>query len=405
MPIRLLSPLFFVIFVALVVGVAVACDDPAPPVVPIAATPTPLPTATPTPTPTPTATPTATPTPTPTHTPTPTPTHTPTPTPTHTPTPSAPTATPTPTPLPGPDEVLDIATRAAVRLTGNNEVWTGVVISESGEILTTSAKLGKAPLANFVLANGTRGEAWVTGRDDSAGLALLTPINATPPYDFIGLSGQPPTIGDQMGLVQHTEFSPTVDRRITAVSGYQPSGIGYSFMRIPAADNTTADGAILVNAAGRIQGIRMPSLWLLQHQIGNPGEVYAMDTAQIGATAIPSLRTGRIHISPLQPVGGNPPDAPPSIPVIYKGDITIDGLQAPQGTQVYARLVKEGLPDHWEPDPTSEPGFFLVSVSAPSNSYNGSTVEFWVNGKKASETASFSTTGTPGVPISLNLAF
>ena len=125
-----------------------------------------------------------------------------------------------------------------------------------------------------------------------------------------------------------------------------------------------------------------------------------MDTAQIGATAIPSLRTGRIHIAPIQLGGGNPPDAPPSIPVIYTGDITIDGAQAPIGTQIYARLVKDGQPDYWESDPTPgpNPGFFLVNISAPSNNYNGAVVEFWVNGKKASETASFQPPPPPAPP-------
>ena len=402
MPIRLLSPLFFVIFVALVVGVAVACDDPAPPVVPIAATPTPLPTATPTPTPTPTATPTATPTPTPTHTPTPTPTHTPTPTPTHTPTPSAPTATPTPTPLPGPDEVLEIAARASVRLTANDEVWTGVVISENGEILTTSAALGEAPLANFVLNNGTRGEAWVTGRDDNAGLALLTPISLTPPYDFIGLSAQPPSIGSQLGLVQHSEFTQAVDKRFTRVSGYQPL-LGYSFMRLDAADNSTADGAILVNEAGRIQGIRMPSLWLLQKAVGNPGEVLAMDTAQIGSTVIPSLRTGSIHIAPLTQLGN--PDAYPPIPVIFYGHIAVDSVDTQPNTLVYTRLMKEGQPDHWESDQTSDLGRYIANVSKPSSAYNGGTVEFWVNGKKANETGTITAATSPGSTVKLDLTF
>ena len=402
MRIPLATPAFFLLVVALAMTISIACESQ-PAVVPVVATPTPLPTATPTPTPTPTATPT------PTHTPTPTPTATHTPTPTATPTPSdtpTPTPTPTATPTRTPQELVIDAARATVRLMANETVWTGAMISDSGEILTTSLALGNAPLANFVLEGGAQGTAWVVGRDDNAGLALLEPINPAPPYDFIPLSAQAPTIGDQLGLVQHSVFSPTVDQRITSVSGYQPGGIGYSFMQIRAADNTTADGAMLVNQDGKIQGIRMPSLWLLNHQIGNPGEVYAVDAAQVGATAIPNLRRGIITIDSRPLSTGSPEDPPPAIPVIYIGNITIDGAPAPEGTQVYARLRKSGQPDYWESDPTNEAGFFLLNVSAPANAYNGATIEFWSNAKMAAATSTYSTQASGlGQTVELDLAF
>ncbi len=289
-----------------------------------------------------------------------------------------------------------------VRLTANEIVWTGAVINDSGEILTTSAALGSAPVADFMLSSGNQGQAWVTGRDDDLGLALLTPVNPTPPYDTISLSATPPTIGDQLGLLQYSSFSPALDQRITRVNGYNSSPIGYSYIKIQATDST-ADGAMLINALGKIQGIRMPTLWLLQQQVCNPGEVCAVDAAQVGTAAIPALRTGRIVIRDITTSTDGPGDSPPALPIIFKGHFTIDGVDAPSGTQLYARLKKAGQPDYWESAPTNELGFFLIEVSAPNNNYAGAIVEFWTNGKLAGETGSYDRPA--GSVVELNIAF
>ena len=289
-----------------------------------------------------------------------------------------------------------------VRLLANETVWTGAVINESGEILTTSAALGSAPVVDFVLANGAQGQAWVTGRDDDLGLALLNPINPSPPYDFIPLSASPPVIGDQLGLLQHSGFSPVLDQRITRVNGYNSSPIGYSYIKIQATDST-AEGAMLISPGGKIQGIRMPTLWLLQHQVCNPGEVCAVDAAQVGTAAIPNLRTGRIHIEAIQTSTDGPGDSPPVLPIIFKGDMTIGGTNAPVGTQLYARLRKSGQPDYWEAAPTNESGFYLLEVSAPSNNYTGAIVEFWINGKLAEARGSYDRPA--GSVVELDIAF
>ncbi len=289
-----------------------------------------------------------------------------------------------------------------VRLMANETVWTGAVIHESGEILTTSLALGNAPVADFVLSNGAQGQAWVVGRDDQgSGLALLRPINPSPPYDSIQLSADPPTIGNQLGLLQHSSFSPALDQRITRVNGYNASPLGYSYIKFQAT-GSTADGAMLINALGRIQGIRMPELWLLQRQACNPGEVCAVDAAQVGTTAIPALRNGVIHIAPPPSSQEGPGDSPPAIPVIYKGNITIDGASAPAGTQLYARLRKSGQPDYWESDPVGpEAGLYILNISAPSNNYAGAIVEFWVDGKLAEARGTFDRPAGSIVPLDL----
>ena len=231
---------------------------------------------------------------------------------------------------------------------------------------------------------------------------MLSPVNPSPPYDTISLSANPPAIGDQLGLLQHSSFSPALDQRITRVTGYNSSPIGYSYIKIQATDST-ADGAMLINALGRIQGIRMPTLWLLQQQVCNPGEVCAVDAAQVGTAAIPALRTGRIVIRDITTSTDGPGDSPPALPIIFYGHITIDGVDAPSGTQLYARLKKSGQPDYWESAPTEGLGLFSLPVSAPNNNYAGAIVEFWVNGKLAGETGAYDR--PQGSTVQLNLAF
>ncbi len=289
-----------------------------------------------------------------------------------------------------------------VRLLINEQVWTGAVVSDSGEILTTSSALGRAPMVNYVLANGTQGEAWVVGRDDDAGLALLRPLVESPPYDFVQLSPDAPTIGDGLTLLQHSGFSTALDQRPTSVSGYKPGILGYNYMQINAADNATADGAMLIDSFGRIQGIRMPSVWLLQHQIANPNEVYAVDAAQVGNAAVPSLRAGRYHVE-ARPQTGEIGTIPP-IPIIFNGHITIDGVDATQGTPIYARLRKAGERDHWIDDTVEDLGFYILNVSAPSNSYDGAIVEFWTNGRLADQRGNYSFQ-PQGEQVRLDLAF
>ncbi len=102
-------------------------------------------------------------------------------------------------------------------------------------------------MATYILDNGVQGEAWVIGRDDDSGLALLSPLVPSPPYEFIRLSHQAPTIGDELRLLQHSGFSTAIDQRPTSVSGYKPGILGFNYMQIRAADNSTADGAMLID--------------------------------------------------------------------------------------------------------------------------------------------------------------
>lgn len=295
--------------------------------------------------------------------------------------------------------------RAIVRLRSEQgrQVWTGAIVNESGEILTTSYSLGDAPVVDMELWDGTHGQACVTGRDDDIGLALLKPLLEQRSYDFLDLSGTAPTIGDQLALLQHTKSSAALDQRIRRVNGYQWGGGGYDYFQIQAAD-TTSDGAVLIDHLGQIQGIRMPSLWLLQHQIGNPGEVWAIDAPKVATTALPILRSGRMF-SRLLPSTEGPGACPPCIPPLIGGAITLDGKDAPAGSTLYARIVAEGQPDLWEWTTIETPGEYLLNLPCIGceGEYLGATIEFWMDCRRCSTTATLE--NWPGIIKQLDLAF
>lgn len=377
-------------------------EEPAP-------TPTPTPTQTPpTATPTPTPRPTATPTPTATATPTPTATHTPTPTPTATATP-APTATPTPTATATPVPMLTLEEAAAqagtgvVKLTLGETIWTGTVISESGEILTVSGPLGNAPQVTFTLADGTEGVAWVTGRNDEQGLALLTPLGEPRTYDFLGLSSRIPTIGERMVLVQYDPFNGSLDPRPVNVRGYTTTFIGYGYVHLHIGESSAFDGGALVNDEAKLQGIRMPASWLLDKNIGEPREVYAGSAADIGGVIIPQLRNGYTQISPPVLDTSGPTGAPPHIPILYYGNVTTDGQPAPVGTRLYAKVVKEGKETLWFTREVTAAGEYDFPVSLNVSTYLGATIEFWKDAERSLTSAEV-TRSDSGVH-SLNLTF
>ena len=91
------------------------------------------------------------------------------------------------------------------------------------------------------------------------------------------------------------------------------------------------------------------------------------------------------------------------IPLIFHGEITVDGAPAPLDSTVYARVSKEGLPDHWMRERPAEAGYYIISVSVPSGDYVGATVEFWLDCRRFPTTAVFE--HAPGSVVELDLAF
>ena len=253
------------------------------------------------------------------------------------------------------------------------------------------------------LWDGTRGQACVTGRDDDFGLALLEPlIEPLRAYDYLALSGEPPSVGQELELFQHARLSPVLYQRVTKVAGYRSVDDGYGYILWNAAGDTIADGAVLLDENGRMAGMRMSWLWLLRNRISNLGEFVAIDARGI-ASALPALRSGRMHILPAP---SSPDDAPPSLPVLFHGEVTIDGAPVPVGTLLYAKVSKEGHPDFWQLTSLGVAGEYVLPVSAYPGNYSGGDVEFWADCKRSFTTAVYEVSSEASVTVvELDLAF
>ncbi len=281
-------------------------------------------------------------------------------------------------------------------------VWTGVVISENGEILTTSEWLGDAPVVDIRFWDGTQAQACVTGRDDEMGLALLRPlIEPAGGYDYLALSGDPSFVGQQLELLEYSSPSPFLDRQTTRVVEHKPAPIGLRYLRIDASDRTTAGGAVLLNEGGRMQGMRMPILWSLLNSAANPGEVIAIDAPDVADFALPALRSGRMHVQPVLDRDRDLGDAPPRFPTVFNGEVTIDGAPVPVDTLLHARLSKEGQPDVWQSTSIGISGEYVFPVSSGSIDYYEGTVEFWADCKRSATTAAYELPSARAVELSL----
>lgn len=285
--------------------------------------------------------------------------------------------------------------------------WTGVAFNAQGEIITTSQDLGNAPLAEFRFADGTTGQAWARGRNDIVGLALLRPVGAARTYPFLPFASSPPAVNTAYGLVQYSGVAGAAPTAFsTRVTRFRPGFNGYNYLQIQAGDNTATNGAVVINAAGQIQGIRLPRAYLVSKAIGAASEVYAVASAEVRARAVPLLRREGPNDCPRPSVGagGRVPSAPPTFPVIFYGQVDIDGQSAPRGARIYARLIKAGKSDAWDCLTTRQGGRYEFPVTVDEGGYDNAKVEFWVDGKLSSVTGVYNT-GRVGLIVNLDLAF
>ena len=319
------------------------------------------------------------------------------------------------------------AVAGKVTLRADEAVWTGAIVSEIGEILTTSIPHWDAPIVELQLADGTSGEACVIGRNDDIGLALLKPLIEPPrTYDFLTLSSEESSVGQQLDLFQHTAPARESPQRSMSVIERITAATGYDYMHVDTAEPAAPDGAVLINHRGEIQGMLMPSPWLQWHEVGNLGEVYAIEAPRVASVALPLLRTGskRIRLSHFESLAHatssplrsgavqtgitlrftSPQRQPPStiVPLVV-GEVTLDGKDAPAGSILYARLSKKDQPSYWISTALFEPGVFALPVKVPNNSYIGATIEFWMDCRRSSTTAVYNPPF--GGIIELDLAF
>ena len=285
-------------------------------------------------------------------------------------------------------------------------IWTGAFISESGEILTTSLPLRYAPVADIQFSDGTQGQACVIGRDDEMGLALLKPVVEEPhSRNFLALSGDAASVGQRLELFPHASPTPESEQQSASVIERITPATGYEYIRVDTAETATTAGAVLINRRGELQGMLMPFSWLVRHEVGNPGEVYAIDAPAVASTALPILRSGRMRIEllPVGPLSSCPICVPPTI----HGAITLDGKDVPAGSTLHARIVGEGQPDLWGRGGIHTSGEFIIALPCipceDDYSYFGATIEFWLDCRRCSTTTTLER--WPGIAKQLDLAF
>ncbi len=250
---------------------------------------------------------------------------------------------------------------------------------------------------------GTQGQACVVGRDDDIGLALLKPLIELPHTpDYLALSREAASSGDQLQLFQHSRYGQAMHTGNVRVNGLRTFDNRYDYFRIEG--HSSEDDAVLINERGELQGMRMSYRWQQLHDAGEREEAYVIDSPRVTTTALPLLRSGHMHIEPWWL--GSTLDSPWSTPIpptLFHGELTVDGAPAPMDSTIYARIIKEGLPDYWTSNWTMEVGYYILGVYTPSSSYDGATIEFWMDCRRATATAVFDYHS--GTYVWLNLAF
>jgi len=378
-------------------------------------TPTPTPTLVPTPTRVPTATPTRVPTPTPTATPTPlptatpTPTHTPTATPTFTPSPTpTPTATATPSPTPTPllESAIPRVRDSVVKVVSGATQISGVVLGEpASHVLTASLPLGVAPLVIIEAENGQQFDGWIVGRDDSQNLALVKIIDVSLPGVEMGDSRWLEVGDEVLSLGYPTQRGGQMLAAGVVIVGVREDFIsGMRFLQLGLEPLAGTSGGPVINRDGELVAMNVDPTFVqdLGILVYSGGFALVSDFIE---PALVQLKEGVMDLSP-RPTPTPRKDLPPPLPLIFRGTVTVEGTPAPAGTRLYARLVNATLGDLWTSVRTQENGAYVLTVATVNPLYVGSTIEFYVEGVKSSQTRRFTQpVGQVWDVIALDLAF
>ena len=232
-------------------------------------------------------------------------------------TPSAPRPGPTPAATPtGPVPTLlqGIATAepGMVKLTAGGNQWSGVMIDSAGEIITTSSDLGQAPVADFTTQGGATGQAWVIGRDDDFGMALLKVVNASQTFDTISTADSTvPQVGKQLASM-YFGLAGTLSKQNTSVVGSrQDLNTGIQFLQMRGLYIAGSQGGALVDEYGLLRGLRMEEQFMIDLGLGRTGEIYALTMDGLLNRVLPAAGVGRrrdFRIFGAMSCGNLPPD-------------------------------------------------------------------------------------------------
>ena len=290
-----------------------------------------------------------------------------------------------------------------VKLTAGAIQWSGVMVDPSGQIITTSINLGTAPLVSFRTFDGATGQAWVTGRDDDLDLALLQVLNPGQQFASVEVSTDDlPSRAENLVMMHFKANSGSTDKSNSRVVGSRQDMItGVSYLQLQGYSVGDEDGGAVFDALGRLRGLRMDSDRMIKIGIGRIGEIWAMDSYALASLMIPRLQDG---VSIINSTAGQCIElgAPPPIPAIYRGDVSLGGSPAATGQRVYARTTKRSTgAELWFSQSIVSTGRYFLTISICDPSFATGVVDFWLDSKPTSTASVYS----PGVMNTNNLVF
>jgi hypothetical protein len=179
----------------------------------------------------------------------------------------------------------------------------------------------------------------------------------------------------------------------------QDLNTGFQYVKLLAGVLGGSEGGALVDNLGALRGIRISDTQMIAIGIGKAGEAWALTADGLALTVIPRLESGYVFVRAAET--STDPGAPPPIPAVFSGDITIGGVSVLPGARLYARLVKAGKPDVWTSVAVANAGRYQISISVTASGYEGAVVEFWMDAKKANTNGFYQ----PGQISSFALSF
>lgn len=144
----------------------------------------------------------------------------------------------------------------------------------------------------------------------------------------------------------------------------------------------------------------MTEAHMIRLGLGIPGQVHVMAGDAFSTIILPRLQTGILNILTKNDASQGRPGAPPSIPAMYHGTITLSETTS-TATRMYARVTKSGFPDLWFSQPLDGSGSFVFPIGITKPGYDNATVQFWINAEHAKELATYA----GGTFVELNLTF
>ncbi|MDA1036537.1 MAG: hypothetical protein O3B65_06630, partial [Chloroflexi bacterium] len=210
--------------------------------------------------------------------------------------------------------------------------------------------------------------------------------------------GQFPTRNEEIALLHFSgsQIEPTA-ANTSVVGSRQDSGTGISYVQFQGISISGEQGGAVIDAYGRLRGLRMSVDQMITIGVGRVGEVWAMDASSLTGAMIPRLTSG---ISIVNAIDGECNDlgAPPPIPAIYSGSATLSGIPVAPNDRIYARVTKTSTgADLWFSALVVNPGRYSMTIGICDPSFNNSPVEFWLSARMSQQGSSY-LSGTAAKP-------